>query len=77
MNNSSYCKRVVIIFPITLSIGILLIPLVSDYSDHALAEEAAQQSLRWFLGHVVSGIAFGLAVLASVGGETFLKGALD
>lgn len=67
MNNQSYWKRVVFMFPITLSIGIVLIPVVSDYSDHALAEEAAQQSVRWFLGHIVSGIAFGLAILASVG----------
>ena len=53
------------IFPIVLTVGILTIPVVSDYSNHVLAEQAASQTARWFWGHMISSIAFGLAILAS------------
>ena len=52
-------------FPVILAIGILTIPLVSDYSDHALAEEAASQTARWYWGHVIGAAAFGFGALAS------------
>ncbi len=57
MDKEIYWKRVVISFPILLSVGILLIPVVSDYSNHALAEEASKESIRWLSGHVVSVVA--------------------
>ena len=55
----------VISFPILLSIGILLIPVVSDYSNHALAVRAVEMTARWFVGHLLSAIAFGLSVLST------------
>ena len=53
------------IFPIILTTGILTIPVVSDYSNHLLAEQAASQTARWFWGHIISGVAFGLSILAA------------
>jgi len=52
-------------FPIVLAAGVLTIPVVTDYSNHLLAEQAAGQTGRWFWGHLVSGIAFGLSILAA------------
>jgi hypothetical protein len=54
----------VLSFPVALSAGILLIPVVSDYSDHAAAAEAVGSTGRWFAGHLLSAVAFGLSVLA-------------
>jgi hypothetical protein len=54
----------VLSFPIVLTIGILLIPVVPDYADHALAVEAVEGTERWFTGHLISAVAFGLSVLA-------------
>lgn len=51
-------------FPITLSIGILLIPVVADYNNHDLAERAAAESVRWFIGHIHAAASFGLGLLA-------------
>ncbi len=53
------------IFPVTLAAGILPIPIVSDYSNHLLAEQDASQTVRWFWGHPISGVAFGLSILAA------------
>lgn len=55
----------VLVFPVVLSAGIVLIPLVVDYSDHLLAEQAVAQTGRWFAGHLVAAVAFGLSVWAS------------
>jgi len=54
----------ILAFPIVLTIGILLIPVVADYGDHALAEDAAAQTLRWASGHLLSAAAFGLGALS-------------
>jgi hypothetical protein len=54
----------VLSFPILLSLGIGLIPLVPDYSDHALASIGAQQSVRWFAGHMLSAVAFAISILS-------------
>ncbi len=51
-------------FPMTLSIGILLIPVVADYNNHDLAEQAAAESVRWFIGHIHAAASFGLGLLA-------------
>lgn len=51
-------------FPVALLAGILLIPVVADYSDHSLAAEAVGSTGRWFAGHVLSAVAFGLSVLS-------------
>lgn len=53
------------VFPAMLAIGIITIPIVSDYSDHTLAAEAAGQAARWYWGHVISAAAFGFGALAS------------
>ncbi|MGD8813564.1 MAG: hypothetical protein PVI78_03725 [Anaerolineales bacterium] len=52
----------IIAFPILLTLGIILIPIVSDYSDHAVAAEAAEQTGRWLAGHLVSAAAFAWSV---------------
>ena len=52
-------------FPAVLSIGVLLIPVVPDYSDHAAAAAVATQGLRWLVGHLVAAVAFGLAASAA------------
>jgi hypothetical protein len=52
-------------FPIILTIGILLIPVNPDYNDHALAVRALEQMERWYVGHLVSAIAFGFAIWAA------------
>lgn len=63
-NRSRLYSTLIAAFPIVLATGIVLIPVVSDYSDHNLAQEAAGQSVRWFLGHIHSAAAFGIGVLA-------------
>ena len=55
----------ILMFPLVLSVGIILIPVVSDYSDHLLAEQAVAQTGRWFAGHLTAAIAFGLSVWVS------------
>jgi len=58
-------SAVILAFPMLLTLGILLIPVVPDYSDHELAARAAQQTARWFAGHLVAATAFGIGALAS------------
>jgi hypothetical protein len=52
-------------FPILLTIGIVLIPVVSDYGNHEIAVQAVAQSARWLAGHLISAAAFGLSVWAA------------
>jgi hypothetical protein len=59
-------------FPIILAIGILTIPVVSDYSNHILAEQAASQTARWFWGHLISAVAFGFSSLAAYSIKRYL-----
>jgi hypothetical protein len=54
----------VLAFPIMLTIGIVLIPVVPDYTDHAVAAEAVSQTVRWFAGHILSAVAFGISILS-------------
>lgn len=54
----------ILAFPVVLTIGILLIPVVPDYANHALAEQAVGQTARWFSGHLVAALGFSLSVLA-------------
>jgi hypothetical protein len=54
----------ILAFPLTLSVGIVLIPVVSDYADHALAAQAVAQTGRWFVGHLLAAVAFGLSIWA-------------
>lgn len=60
-------KKVITIltFPIVLAIGIALIPVVTDYSDHLLAAEAVLKTSWWVAGHLVAAVAFGFSVLAA------------
>lgn len=55
----------IFVFPIILAIGILLIPVNPDYNNHALAVQALEQTQRWFVGHLISAIAFGFAIWAA------------
>jgi hypothetical protein len=55
----------VLAFPVLLSAGIVLIPVVSDYSDHAQAARAAAQSARWFAGHLLAALAFTWSISAA------------
>jgi hypothetical protein len=61
------------IFPVILAIGIFTIPFVSDYSDHLVTEAAAGQMGRWFWGHVISGVAFGVSILVAHSITQFLN----
>lgn len=52
-------------FPIILALGILIIPVNTDYNDHALAVQAVELTERWFVGHLISAIAFSFSIWAS------------
>ena len=54
----------ILAFPLILFTGIIMIPVVRNYANHDLAQEAAQQTKRWFWGHLLSGVAFGVGLLA-------------
>ncbi len=56
---------VIFLFPLLLSLGILLIPIVPNYADHQLAQQAIEKSRRWFWGHLLCGVAFIWAILAA------------
>jgi hypothetical protein len=56
---------IILLFPIILSIGIFTIPYVSDYSNNLITEEAASKTGRWFWGHIISGIAFGISIIVA------------
>ena len=56
---------ITILFPILLCIGIFTIPFVSDYGNNLVTEEAANQTDRWFWGHIISGIAFGFSIIVA------------
>lgn len=64
MNDRRFQALIILLFPIVLSIGIFLIPVVPDYSDHALATEAVEMTGRWFVGHLLSAVGFGLSILS-------------
>jgi hypothetical protein len=76
MTRNQFQALPIAIFPVILVIGILTIPVVSDYADHALAEQAAGQTARWFWGHLVCAVAFGIGALAacSIGGHLYQIG---
>jgi hypothetical protein len=63
----------IISFPIILTIGILLIPVVSDYTNHVLAEQAIGQVLRWLFGHLISALSFAIGVLAAYSIASYLE----
>jgi hypothetical protein len=55
----------VLIFPILLTIGIVLIPLVTSYSDHDIVLKAVEQEARWITGHLLAAAAFGMSIWAA------------
>lgn len=76
MNNQYFTLFAVLtaLFPLVLAVGIVLIPVVRNYADHELAEAAAAQSKRWFWGHLLSAIGFGLGVaVAAIINLNFLE----
>ena len=73
MNDQRLQAWFVLAFPIVLSIGIGLIPVVSDYSDHAIATEAMNLTGRWFAGHLLAAVAFGLSILSVSAIRGYLK----
>ncbi len=73
MNPKNVKLLPILLFPIILTLGILLIPVVSDYTNHALAEQAAGHVLRWFLGHLISALSFGTGILATYSITTHLE----
>jgi hypothetical protein len=48
MVNEKIYAILIALFPLILTIGIITIPLVTNYSDHILVEETANQIQRWF-----------------------------
>ncbi len=73
MDNRNMRAFTVILFPIVLAVGILLIPVVSDYNNHAIAAAAVEKTGRWFAGHLVAAVAFGLSILSANAVNAFLK----
>ena len=73
MNNHRIQALFVLSFPVVLSIGIFLIPVVPDYSDHVSVAQAVELSVRWFSGHLISAVAFALSVLSVSVINTFLR----
>ncbi len=55
----------ILAFPVALSPGILLVPVISDYSGHVIAARAVSTTARWDSGHVLAAVAFGLRVLSA------------
>jgi len=47
-----------------MALGVLLIPVVDDYADQGLAAAATLESTRWFVGHLISAMGFGTAIVA-------------
>ncbi|MDM8000336.1 MAG: hypothetical protein QUS33_10125 [Dehalococcoidia bacterium] len=64
---------VILAFPVVLAVGIVLIPVVADYSDHQLAEKAVAQTARWFSGHLIAAIGFAVSILAVVSIDRHLR----
>jgi hypothetical protein len=60
------------LFPLVLASGIVLIPVVRNYADHELAETAAAKSKRWFWGHLLSAVGFGLGIVVSAAINLYL-----
>lgn len=55
----------IFLFPVLLTIGIVLIPVVADYSDHELALQGVLQTGRWVAGHLTAAVSFGFGILAA------------
>lgn len=54
-----------IVFPVMLALGIVLIPVVPDYSEHGVAADSVRDhAVRWVWGHLIAAAAFGLGALA-------------
>lgn len=60
-------------FPVILTLGIFLIPVVSDYSNHQLASHGVEMTTRWFLGHILTATAFGISLLSVNSIEAYLR----
>lgn len=54
--------RWILTFPATLTLGVVLIPVVPDYADRLAQEAAVAQEPRWLLGHLLAAMAFGVGV---------------
>jgi len=52
-------------FPLLLAVGVLIIPIVPEYSDDLAAARAMEHSGRWLIGHLVSAVAFAASVQCS------------
>jgi hypothetical protein len=77
MNTGQKQITIILAFPILLTVGIVLIPVVTDYTDHQLAEQVVAQVGRWFFGHILSAIAFPLSILAINGIDRHLHQAAN
>jgi len=53
------------VFPIALVLGVPTIPVVTDYGNHGLAAAAAQLTVRWYWGHLLSALGFGVAAVGA------------
>jgi hypothetical protein len=53
-------------FPTNLLVGVFTIPVVADYADHELAAAAVDSTLRWYVGHLISALAFAVAAIAAM-----------
>lgn len=72
MKRGQFNTLAIWMFPVILTIGILTIPVVTDYSNHALVQQATTLTARWFWGHVISATAFAFAILATCSIASYL-----
>lgn len=54
----------VLLFPVLVTIGISLIPLVPDYSNHEMGARAVAETGRWLASHLLAAVAFGVSILS-------------
>jgi hypothetical protein len=64
VKNSEQHAFIILAFPAILSVWILLIPVVPDTADHALASRVVEQTARWYSGHLLAAVAFGIRILS-------------
>lgn len=54
-----------LLFPTLLLAGVVVIPFVWHFGDHAAAERGARRRGRWAAGHLLTAAAFGVGIAAA------------
>ena len=56
-------KKLALLFPATLAIGVITIPYVATFTDHQLVEQAVGSGYRWYVGHILTSASFGIGAV--------------